>query len=246
MAVYITLSIVAYTDYPRSDSNPSLTDLEREGQGVWRRANCQACHQIYGFGGFLGPDLTNRVTDQTPDKEFQAILESGTDVMPAFQLPPAEQAQVLAFLRAVDRTGRSQPTPLGARRRVNPTQHFERLADAWLESHGPSWAPEARRGLDAWSAYGCGSCHVPFTVGLMRAPDLSRRAIDISVPALSEIVNRGRRNMPRFSLTPEQLADLHAFLQWVRSNRTQLVEMNDRLLEREDFSWRALPWFEYR
>ena len=38
---------------------PPLDDLARAGRALWHDHNCQTCHQIYGFGGFLGPDVTN-------------------------------------------------------------------------------------------------------------------------------------------------------------------------------------------
>ncbi|MBK8357424.1 MAG: hypothetical protein IPL13_19205 [Saprospiraceae bacterium] len=32
---------------------------EDAGKLIWQDYNCNACHQIYGLGGYLGPDLTN-------------------------------------------------------------------------------------------------------------------------------------------------------------------------------------------
>ncbi|MFQ5678027.1 MAG: c-type cytochrome [Gemmatimonadota bacterium] len=246
VGVYLAVSIVAYTDHPRHGSDPPLTDLERRGLGVWRSHDCQACHQLYGFGGFLGPDLTNRVTDGTPDAELRSILEEGARAMPAFHLSPAERRAVLAFLRAVDRTGQSQPTPVAARRRVNPTEQLERLAGAWLESGAPDLTRGERHGLQAWSRFGCGACHTPFTLGRLRAPDLSRAAVDRSVSGLRRVLRHGRRNMPPYPRAAEQAEELSAFLTWVSLNRAELRALNDRMLEREAFSWSAVPWWEYR
>ena len=30
-----------------------------EGENIWLQKNCNSCHQLYGLGGYLGPDLTN-------------------------------------------------------------------------------------------------------------------------------------------------------------------------------------------
>ena len=243
--IYIGLSIVVYTDHPMQATDPPLSETERQGLAIWRDHNCQACHQIYGFGGFLGPDLTNRVTERTPDAEFRYILEDGSREMPAFDLPEAEQEAVLAFLRAVNRSGRSQPAPLGARREVNPVRHFQEIVASWQASTGAELTPPARRGLEVWNRFGCGACHAAFTLGTMRAPDLSRSAVDLSVPALRELLEQGRRNMPPFAVPPDQVGDLSAFLAWVSSNRPALVDLNDRLVGREEFSWGNIPWFEY-
>jgi nitric oxide reductase subunit C len=246
VVAYIGLSVVAYTDFPRRVSDPPLTDLERRGLAVWRGNNCQACHQIYGFGGFLGPDLTNRVTEATPDAEFRAVLDDGARQMPAFRMPAADQEAVLAFLRAVNRTGQSQPTPLATIEGVSPIAHFERIADEWAREGGGVMDATARRGLEVWTARGCGACHVPFMDGQMRAPDLSRSSIDRSVPALRAVLDAGLRNMPPFELTDEEVQGLTAYLEWISSNRSELVRLNDSLLEHEDFSWSTVPWFEYR
>lgn len=246
VVVYLAVSVVVYTDFPRSEDHPPLTDLERRGLALWRTNNCQACHQIYGFGGFLGPDLTNRVTDATPDAEFRSTLEDGVRSMPAFRMSRPDQQAVLAFLRAVDRTGQSQPTPLARFEGASPIAHFGRLADEWDRAGGGSMSATARRGLEVWTARGCGACHLPFMDGRMRAPDLSRRALDRSAPALRAALDSGRRNMPRFELADDEVGALGAYLDWLSSNRGDLVRLNDSLLDHEEFSWSTVPWWEYR
>lgn len=81
-----------------------------EGQLVWQKNNCQTCHQLYGLGGYLGPDLTNIIS--TPGKGepyVQAMLKAGTKLMPAYHLSDVETQQILAFLKSVDKTGKSHP-----------------------------------------------------------------------------------------------------------------------------------------
>jgi nitric oxide reductase subunit C len=246
VVAYVGLSVVAYTDFPRRAPNPPLTDLERRGLAVWRGNNCQACHQMYGFGGFLGPDLTNRVTEATPDAEFRAILEEGAREMPAFHMTPADQEAVLAFLRAVNRTGQSQPTPLATVEGVSPIAHFERLADEWVRDSGSPMDAAVEAGLDVWTVRGCGACHAPFIDGKMRAPDLTRSSFDRSVPALRAVLDSGQRNMPPFEMTDGEVEALSAYLEWLSSNRRDLVRLNDSLLEHEEFSWSTMPWFEYK
>ncbi|MFQ5744643.1 MAG: c-type cytochrome, partial [Acidobacteriota bacterium] len=235
-AVYISVSVVDYTDFPRRGTDPSLTDLEERGLALWRRHNCQACHQIYGFGGFLGPDLTNRVTDATLDEELGEMLRSGNGRMPAFDFPPADQEAVLAYLRAVNRTGRSQPRPLGARRTLDAVEHYLYLTKEWSRRNGRDLEPEEGDGLEVWRRYRCGTCHWPFTVGRNLAPDLSEGALDRSVRALRAVLGQERGRMPSFDLANDEIETLSAYLQWISRHRPELLELNDRLLDRQKFS----------
>ena len=247
VAVYVLVSIVAYTDFPRRATDAPLTAREREGLAVWRRHNCQACHQIYGFGGFFGPDLTNRVTEETQDREFLSLFKTGRGRMPPLGLSHADQASVLAYLRAVDRTGRSQPRPLAARRAVKRVEHLRLLADAWSrESTARELDPAARRGCEEWTGLACGSCHIPFTVGPTLAPDVTAATADRSLPALRDLLPGGRGKMPSYPVQGNQIEALHTFLEWTSAHRAELVGLNDRMLYREEFAWNAVPWFEYR
>ena len=56
-----------------------------QGRLVWQKYNCQSCHQLYGLGGYLGPDLTN-VYSNKGDTIIRAMLVSGSASMPAFSL----------------------------------------------------------------------------------------------------------------------------------------------------------------
>lgn len=81
-----------------------------EGRLVWQRYNCQSCHQLYGLGGYLGPDLTNVYS--TPGKGenwVRAMLKSGVAQMPVFEMPEKEIAQLITFLKAADASGSADP-----------------------------------------------------------------------------------------------------------------------------------------
>ncbi len=243
---YILISIVSYTDYPRRSAEAPLSPLERRGQAVWRSNGCQVCHQIYGYGGFLGPDLTNRVTGDTPDDEITTIVTSGQGRMPAFDLAPDETDALLAYLRKMNRSGRSQPAPLAGRRSVPPVEHLRLLAEEWVARHGRELPLAVRRGAGVWTRTACGTCHVPFDVGRSLAPDLSGRALDFSRPAVAEVLAHGRGRMPSFPLTPDEIEDLSTLLGWITGHRAELVAVNDQMLDREEFSLTNVPWFEYR
>lgn len=245
LAVYAGVSVVAHTDYPRRSNDTPLNELEQEGLRLWRSNNCQACHQIYGFGGFLGPDLTNRVNDDTPDDTFWWILQNGLRRMPAFNFGDSEREAIMAYLRAVNRTGRSQPPPLGARVAVDPWTHLSLITAAWVHDTDRPLDERVGEGETIWLRNQCGSCHVPFAEGRHRAPDLSQRALDRSVPAMQEVLDNGRGLMPAYIVDRAEVESLHTYLEWVASRRAELVQINDQMLEREDFAWTAVPWFQY-
>lgn len=93
------------------DGNHTLSASAVRGKLSMHRHNCQACHQIYGLGGFMGPDLTNVI--QKGEAYVRAFLEHGTDRMPDPMLSGQDVEDVLAYLTYLDSTGHS------------PLQHFD-------------------------------------------------------------------------------------------------------------------------
>ena len=78
------------------------------GKMLWQQHNCSSCHQLYGLGGYLGPDLTNVLSAKGKGKAYAAaIMTSGTSVMPDFHLKPEEINALLAFLEHTDQSGRA-------------------------------------------------------------------------------------------------------------------------------------------
>ena len=81
-----------------------------DGKMVWQKHNCQSCHQIFGLGGYLGPDLTNLMAQEGKGKLFlKAMVESGTKQMPAFKLSKEEMQALSTFLSEVNLSGKSDP-----------------------------------------------------------------------------------------------------------------------------------------
>ena len=67
----------------------SVTEETSNGKMIWQQYNCTACHQVYGLGGYLGPDLTNTFSLKGPEY-IAAFLKSGTVTMPDFHLKENE------------------------------------------------------------------------------------------------------------------------------------------------------------
>ena len=83
-----------------------LSSKSIHGQQLWQNNNCWSCHQIYGLGGYLGPDLTNIFS--TPNKGplyIKAFLNSGVKAMPRFNFSEEEKEAIVAYLQQKDSTG---------------------------------------------------------------------------------------------------------------------------------------------
>jgi nitric oxide reductase subunit C len=105
------------TIYLRPSQSLAENDPEGgSGRLVWQNYNCQSCHQLYGLGGYLGPDLTNVVSAAGKgDAYVLGMVKAGTKQMPAFSLTENEQRKLLAFLHMADASGKADP------RRFQPT-----------------------------------------------------------------------------------------------------------------------------
>lgn len=83
-----------------------MADDAVAGEVLWQKHNCASCHQLYGLGGYLGPDLTNAVSNPAKGEEFvKAYFNSGAGAMPVFNFNEEEQENLLTFLKHVDKTG---------------------------------------------------------------------------------------------------------------------------------------------
>lgn len=82
-----------------------------EGKKLFQQYNCIACHQIYGLGGYIGPDLTTAWSDKHRGEAYmRAMLLSGGSRMPNFHFTPPQVEALLSYLRYVDTTATIQST----------------------------------------------------------------------------------------------------------------------------------------
>ena len=80
------------------------------GRLVWQKHNCQSCHQLYGLGGYLGPDLTNIISNpQKGEVVIAPLVKYGVKQMPAFDLTDYELSVLIQFLKSTDASGISDP-----------------------------------------------------------------------------------------------------------------------------------------
>lgn len=100
---FFVYSFVVYTsgtDYDREISH--FTEEAKQGKEVFQKYNCIACHQFYGLGGYMGPDLTNVISDPNKGSNYaKAFIQSGTAKMPRFDMEEAELDALLAYLKYI-------------------------------------------------------------------------------------------------------------------------------------------------
>lgn len=108
-ASFLFYSFALYIEEPNAGAEKSkVSSAEEQGKMLWQQKNCTSCHQLYGLGGHLGPDLTNVSSLRSPEY-IEAFLRSGTNVMPNYNLNDSEIEALKAFLKAVDASGKSDP-----------------------------------------------------------------------------------------------------------------------------------------
>lgn len=101
-----TYNVVLYTQNTDNSTAPLMSEEALKGEHIWQSKNCTACHQLYGLGGYLGPDLTNVISNPNKGTEYaKAFFNSGVKSMPNFDFSEEEKEQLVQFLTHVDKTG---------------------------------------------------------------------------------------------------------------------------------------------
>jgi len=91
------------------ENNSVVNPKAVAGKMLWQQHNCSSCHQLYGLGGYLGPDLTNTLSTKGKGRAYAAaIMKNGTQVMPNFHLNETEIEALLAFLDQADKSGNNR------------------------------------------------------------------------------------------------------------------------------------------
>ncbi|MCP4802878.1 MAG: cytochrome c [Flavobacteriaceae bacterium] len=104
----VVFGIYNYCIYNSKDSESpiKLNSSALRGQQLWQNNNCWACHQIYGLGGYLGPDLTNIYSHKKKGANYiKAFLNSGINSMPKFNFSEKEKEDIVEYLKYIDSTG---------------------------------------------------------------------------------------------------------------------------------------------
>ncbi len=107
ISIIVTASLYSYKVYTdgTENSNGLLTNEKaKAGKLLWQEYNCIACHQLYGLGGYMGPDLTNEIG--LKGKVYaSAFISMGTSRMPNFKLKKDEVDDLVEYLACVNKSG---------------------------------------------------------------------------------------------------------------------------------------------
>lgn len=105
---FVIYSAVIYTSGTEAQHIATMSDQARHGQQLFQEHNCVACHQFYGLGGYMGPDLTNVISNRG-EAYSRAFIMAGTERMPNLGLDLNQADALLAYLAFVDQTGTYPP-----------------------------------------------------------------------------------------------------------------------------------------
>jgi len=98
---YMSYSTWVYTMGTNRASEMSVR--QQYGKQLYQDYNCQSCHQLFGLGGFLGPELTTVISDKNRGELYaKVLLENGAIRMPDFHFSPAQVDAILDYLKYVD------------------------------------------------------------------------------------------------------------------------------------------------
>ena len=105
--VFVIYSFVVYTN--GTDKKIIYSTIEQiqinKGKELFQQYNCTSCHQLYGLGGYLGPDLTTAWSDKhRGEKYMRAFLMAGGKRMPKYNFNENEINYLVSYLRYVDST----------------------------------------------------------------------------------------------------------------------------------------------
>ena len=71
---FATYSSWIYTG--ATDYGTVMTTRQQLGKKIYQEYNCQSCHQIFGLGGYLGPELTTAISDKTRGEAIDITKEA--------------------------------------------------------------------------------------------------------------------------------------------------------------------------
>ncbi|MBN4085269.1 cytochrome c [Flavobacteriaceae bacterium AH-315-B10] len=105
IALFGVYNVLIYSSNYRN-TPIKLSANASQGQKLWQNNNCWSCHQIYGLGGYLGPDLTNVYSSPNKGESYiKAFLNSGVKTMPKFNFSEEEKDAIVSYLKHIDSTG---------------------------------------------------------------------------------------------------------------------------------------------
>lgn len=116
VALFILYIIYGFAVYTKGTANdislsPAEVTLVDRGKELFQQHNCIACHQLYGLGGYLGPELTTAWSDPGRGEIYmKTFMQAGGRRMPNFHFTEQEIQALLHYFRYVDSTATTYKT----------------------------------------------------------------------------------------------------------------------------------------
>ncbi len=242
VGAFAVQTALVYSDEPTGPINEAAL----RGRTLWHEHGCQVCHQFYGQGGFLGPDLTNAYS-RVDSARLRSMLTIGSGQMPAFTLTDGEIADVRAFLASMDRPdlGWGQLRLAKADDAVTPWVRFGEVVTPLLNDRAG-----ARRGWEAMQQRICAACHLPLAASPAGAPDLSRAVERMTEAELRTVLAEGRlaggMPPPAPAFSSDEVNAVVALLRLMNEFRDQIDEDMAASEPDRTVRWGDIPWWEYR
>ncbi len=238
LVCFIAQTLLVYAD----SSHPSpLSESAVLGRKIWHERNCQACHQTYGFGGFLGPDLTN-VAQRLDFDQFLTRLAQGQDQMPIVDLEPDQALNLWQYLEEVSLTGIGEAR--SSTLRGTSAEGHTRVQDIIGSALGKTENLPAIAGSQVFFTNTCKACHTLFTETAVGGADLSLVAMTSKTDEIRQVLINGKLpKMPPTNLDEQSINELIAFFEYLSANREELWEQSKPKSIFED--WASIPWWEF-
>jgi len=245
LSVLVVCFAVQTTLVYSDDVDLLLSEKATEGRRLFHENSCQVCHQLWGQGGFLGPDLTNSAS-RVDETRLASLLTVGSGQMPAMHFDEVQITAMRAFLEELDDAGigRGELRLGDPNAGTNPQAAFEAAVVA------ASPPPSAEAGFGTVSSGVCSACHFPFQVSIVGAPDLSTVVDRLDDATLHEVLTSGRPDKgmppPVPALSEQRRQQVIEYFRWLNSERGELQSETRRRQSGATVDWSRLPWWEYR
>ncbi len=196
--------LIAYLCYLHYLGQPGN---EFRGRKILERKNCYKCHKIGGYGGEVGPDLSQLEQYVSPLYIAQAMWNHG---------PQIEEQLKKMDLEFVEFKNDEI---------IDLTAAIRSLTQPTLVQSEYMLPGDPQKGQQLFESKSCSRCHTVHGKGETMAPDLTELSLETSVTGIAGIMwNHGpkmwklmrEKGIPQPKFSGEEMADVIAYIYFIR------------------------------